>query len=148
MTTPLEIAVDVALGGDQSIYLFTPVSDRAKEHFERMMPDDAVMLGEATAVESRYAEDIITDLVGPHGFVVRNQHGVFICMNEDYELFPSMEWKAPPEHEDIEPEDFAAVHGDVWSEDDLLDRRMDAARASGREGAGEAVVQDMFPPCP
>lgn len=56
--------IDFRIGGGGSVYLLTPVSERAKEWVKEHIPSDAQTFGGAVAVEWRYISDIVDGIKG------------------------------------------------------------------------------------
>jgi hypothetical protein len=64
------VKTDVTVENHGSIFLFRPHTDSGREWIEQHIPEDALTLGDAVAVEHRYALDIAKGMQGD-GLVVR-----------------------------------------------------------------------------
>ena len=58
------MVVDLGSYGRASIVLMTPVTDDAIDWIDVNLPDDSPCLGNAVAIELRYARDIINGIRG------------------------------------------------------------------------------------
>ncbi len=57
------MTTDFTVRGEGTIYLLTPNSDAARAWRDEYLPEDAMTLGPAVAVEHRYIDDIISGIL-------------------------------------------------------------------------------------
>lgn len=61
---------DVFVSNEGSIFLLTPMSDKAREWISEHIPEGAMYMGRALVVEHRYVEDIVAGMQGA-GLIVK-----------------------------------------------------------------------------
>lgn len=61
---------DVYVRNEGSIFLFTPLTDKAREWLAEYAPDDAQYMGRSLVVEHRFAQDIAAGMI-KDGLIVK-----------------------------------------------------------------------------